>query len=58
MKKFLQYFAIEFVIIFVVGLIGYWVLNVPYNWSQLLFVSVVSGAVIAFALWSQKKTLI
>jgi len=55
MKKFLQYFVLEFAIIFIVGLIGYRILNVPYNWLPLLSVSAVSGAVIAFAMWSLKK---
>ncbi|MDO8557565.1 MAG: hypothetical protein Q7S09_00015 [bacterium] len=55
MKKFLQYFVLEFIIIFVIGSMGYWVLSVPYNMSHILFSSVVSGAIIAFALWAQKK---
>jgi hypothetical protein len=56
MKKFLQYFVLEFIIIFVIGSIGYWVLSVPYNLPQILFSSVVSGAIIAFALWTQKNS--
>lgn len=55
MKKFLQYFVLEFIIIFVIGSIGYWILNVPYNLSQILFSSVVSGAIIAFALQTLQK---
>ncbi len=56
MKKILQYFVLEFIIIFIIGSIGYWVLNVPYNASQILFSSVTAGAIIAFALWMQKKS--
>ena len=50
MKKFLQYFVFEFIIIFVVGSIGYWILGKPFDSNQLLFVSMVSGAIIAAAM--------
>ncbi|MDO8729295.1 MAG: hypothetical protein Q7K26_05440 [bacterium] len=57
MKKFLQYFVLEFIIIFIVGSLGYWILQVPFNLSQILFSSIVSGAIIAFALGRFQKTL-
>ena len=50
MKKFLQYFVLEFIIIFVVGSIGYWILGTPFDINQLLFISMVSGAIIAAAM--------
>jgi len=50
MKKFLQYFVLEFVIISVVGLIGYWILRVPINLPQITLTATVSGAIIAFAM--------
>ena len=55
MKKFLQYFVLEFIIIFVVGLIGYWILDVPFNLLQTFFSSIVAGAIIAFAMLSLPK---
>lgn len=55
MKKFLQYFILEFTIIFVVGLIGYWILGRPFDINQILFVSLVSGAIIAYAMLTLQK---
>jgi hypothetical protein len=55
MKKFLQYFFLEFIIIFIVGSIGYWILRVPFDFQQILFSSIVSGAVIALALETLQK---
>lgn len=55
MKKFLQYFVLEFTIIFIIGSVGYWILKVPLNISQILFTSAVSGAVIAFAMQALSK---
>jgi hypothetical protein len=55
MKKFLQYFVLEFVIIFIVGLAGYWILDVPFNLLQILFSSIAAGAIIAFAMLSLQK---
>jgi hypothetical protein len=50
MKKFSQYFILEFAIIFIVGSLGYWMLGTPFDVNQLLFVSLVSGAIIAAAM--------
>ncbi len=50
MKKFLQYFVLEFIIIFIVGLTGYRMLGKPFDINQLLFISLVSGAIIAAAM--------
>ena len=50
MKKFLRYFVLEFTIIFVVGSFGYWILGAPFDVNQTLFVSLVSGAIIAYAM--------
>lgn len=50
MSQFLKYFVLEFVIIFIVGSAGYWLLGVAFNLTQLLFSSVTAGAIIAFAL--------
>jgi len=55
MKKFLQYFVLEFIIIFMVGSMGYWVLKVPFNFSQTLLTSIVSGTIIAFAMLVLQK---
>ena len=55
MKKFLQYFVLEFIIIFVVGLIGYWILGASFDINQILFVSLVSGAIIAYAMLILQK---
>lgn len=55
MKKFLQYFVLEFAIIFIIGSAGYWALKVPYNLFQVLFSSVVSGAIIAYAMHALQK---
>ena len=55
MKKFLQYFVLEFIIIFIVSSLGYWVLSVPFNLSQILLSSITSGAIIAFALQTLQK---
>ena len=49
-KKFLQYFVLEFIIIFVVGSIGYRILGTHFDINQLLFISLVSGAIIAAAM--------
>jgi hypothetical protein len=50
MKKFLQLFILEFIIVFIVGLGGYWVLKIPFNFLQILITSIVSGAIIALAI--------
>ena len=50
MKKFSQYFILEFAIIFIVGSLGYWMLGTSFDVNQLLFVSLVSGAIIAAAM--------
>ena len=55
MKKFLQYFILEFIIIFVIGATGYWILQIPLDIPQILFTSAISGAVIAFAMQSLQK---
>ncbi|MDD2753790.1 MAG: hypothetical protein PHT44_04245 [Candidatus Portnoybacteria bacterium] len=55
MKKFLQYFVIEFIIIFAVGSTGYWILGAPFDVNQILFVSLVSGAIIAYAMLALQK---
>lgn len=55
MKKFLQYFVLEFIIIFIIGSIGYWILQVPLNLNQIVFSSTVSGAIIAFAIQALQK---
>ena len=55
MKKFLQYFLLEFVIIFVIGSMGYWVLGTPFDANQVIFVSLVSGAIIAYAMLALQK---
>jgi len=55
MKKFLKYFALEFVIIFVVGLMGYWILGTTFDINQTLFISLVSGAIIAYAMLALQK---
>jgi len=55
MKKFLQYFVLEFVIIFVIGSIGYWILGVSFDINQILFVSLVSGVIIAYAMLALQK---
>ena len=55
MKKFLQYFVLEFVIIFIVGSAGYWILQVPLNLNQIVLSSTISGAIIAFALQALQK---
>lgn len=55
MKRFLQYFVLEVIIIFVIGSIGYRILSVPYNWFQIIFSSVVSGAIIAYAMLTVQK---
>lgn len=55
MKKFLQYFVLEFAIIFVIGSIGYWILGTPFDTNQILFVSLVSGAIIAYAILTLQK---
>jgi len=55
MKKFLQYFILEFVIIFIVGSIGYWILGASFDVNQILFVSLVSGAIIAYAMLALQK---
>ena len=55
MKKFLQYFTLEFIIIFFVGLMGYWILDTPFDVNQILFVSLVSGAIIAYAMLVLQK---
>jgi hypothetical protein len=55
MKKFLQYFALEIIIIFVIGSIGYWILGSPFDINQILFVSLVSGAIIAYAMLTLQK---
>ena len=55
MKKFLQYFVLELVIIFVIGSIGYWILGVSFDINQILFVSLVSGVIIAYAMLALQK---
>jgi len=50
MKRFLQYFILEFVIISAVGLLGYWILRMPINLPQITLTATVSGAIIAFAM--------
>jgi len=50
MKRFWQYFALEFIIIFIVSSAGYYVLHVPFNFPNIFSSSVVSGAIIAYAL--------
>lgn len=55
MKKFLQYFILEFIIIFVIGSIGYWILGSPFDINQILFVSLVSGAIISYAMLALQK---
>lgn len=55
MKKFLQYFVLEFIIIFVIGSIGYRVLGTPFNLNQTLFVSFVSGVIISYAMLTLQK---
>ena len=55
MKKFLQYFVLEFIIIFVIGSIGYWILGTPFDINQILFVSLVSGVIIAYAMLTLQK---
>jgi len=55
MKKFLQYFILEFIIIFIIGSIGYWILRAPFDINQILFVSLVSGAIIAYAMLELQK---
>ena len=55
MKKFLLYFVLEFIIIFVVGSLGYWIVQVPLNLNQIVFSATVSGAIIAFALQTLQK---
>lgn len=55
MKKFLPYFVLEFTIIFIVGSIGYWTLGAPFDMNQILFVSLVSGAIIAYAILTLQK---
>ena len=57
MKKFLLYFVLEFAVIFIVAMAGYKIMHVPYNWVQITITSVVSGAIIAYALkWSFKNS--
>lgn len=55
MKKFLQYFALEFVIISIIGLLGYWILQIPINLPQITFTATIAGAVIAFAMVTLRK---
>jgi hypothetical protein len=55
MKKFLQYFVLEFVIISAVGLLGYWILRIPVNLPQITLTATVSGAIIAFAMVTLRK---
>jgi len=55
MKKFLQYFVLEFVIISAVGLLGYWILQMPINLSQITLTATVSGAIIAYAMLALQK---
>ena len=50
MKRFVQYFVLEFIIIFAIGSLGYWILKVPFNFNQIIFTSVIAGAIIAFAM--------
>ena len=55
MKKFLQYFVFEFVIISAVGLLGYWILQMPVNLPQITLTATISGAIIAFAMLTLRK---
>ena len=55
MKRFLQYFILEFVIISAVGLLGYWILQMPVNLPQITLTATVSGAIIAFAMVTFRK---
>jgi len=55
MRKFIQYFVLEFIIIFVVGLLGYRILGTPLDINQIIFVSLVSGAIIAYAMLALQK---
>ena len=55
MKRFLQYFILEFVIISAVGLLGYWILRMPINLPQITLTATVSGAIIAFAMVTLRK---
>ncbi|MEK7156761.1 MAG: hypothetical protein AAB790_03055 [Patescibacteria group bacterium] len=56
MKQFLKYFVLEFAVIFIIGSIGYWVLEVPFNLNQQILTSAAAGAIIAYALvWSQNR---
>ena len=55
MKKFLQYFVLEFVIISAVGLLGYWILKMPINLPQITLTATVSGAIIAYAMLAFQK---
>jgi hypothetical protein len=54
-KKILQYFVLEFVIISVVGLLGYWILQMPVNLPQITLTATISGAIIAFAMITFRK---
>lgn len=55
MKKFLQYFVLEFVIISAVGLLGYWILQMPINLPQITLTATVSGAIIAYGMLALQK---
>lgn len=55
MKKFLQYSVLEFVIIFVIGSLGGWILQVPLDLNQIVFTSAIAGAIIAFAMQALQK---
>ena len=56
MKQFLKFFVLEFVIIFVIGSLGYWFFEVPFNLNQQLLSSATAAAVLAYALvWSQSR---
>ena len=55
MKNFLKYFVLEFIIIFVIGSIGYWILKKPFDVNQTIFVSLVSGIIIAYAMLTLQK---
>ena len=56
MMQFLKFFVLEFVIIFIIGALGYWVFKVPFNLNQQILSSATAAAVIAYALvWSQSR---
>ncbi len=57
MNRFLKFFVLEFVIIFIIGSLGYWIFKVPFNLNQQLLSSATAAAVIAYALvWSQNRS--